>query len=104
MAKREKLTDETIRAFLSAREGWSVGTSATGGATPTLVKTYAFKHFGAAVGFAVHVGFAAEKQDHHPELVVTWGKVRVAWWTHDADGVTALDTEMAELTDRIYAG
>ena len=103
MTKREKLSDEAVRAFLAAREGWSLAASEPGG-TPSIAKTFVFKHYGAAVGFAVHVGFAAEKRDHHPELLITWGKVRVAWWTHDAGGVTAADAEMAELTDRIYAG
>jgi len=96
MAKRDKLSDEAIQAFVSGHEGWSASNGA-------LVKTFGFKHYGAAMGFAVHLGFAAEKRDHHPELHVSWGKVRVEWSTHDAGGITDVDREMAELTDKLYA-
>jgi 4a-hydroxytetrahydrobiopterin dehydratase len=50
----------------------------------------------------VRLAFAAEKRDHHPDLHVLWGRVRVDWSTHDAGGITALDTELAEIADRIY--
>jgi 4a-hydroxytetrahydrobiopterin dehydratase len=95
MATRKRLTGEDIDAFVAAHPGWRV----EGGA---LSKSFRFKHYGAGIGFVVHVGFAAEKRDHHPELVVSYGEVRVRWTTHDAGGVTELDTEMAALTDKLH--
>lgn len=97
MASRDKLTAEAVVSFCASHAGWAVD----GGA---LVKTFAFADWGAALGFAVRVGVAAEKRDHHPELRVSWGKVAVAWSTHDAGGITALDTEMAERTEQLAAG
>jgi pterin-4a-carbinolamine dehydratase len=47
------------------------------GDSDALTKTYSFEHYGAAIAFAVHVGFAAEKRDHHPEMHISWGKVEV---------------------------
>jgi 4a-hydroxytetrahydrobiopterin dehydratase len=94
MSKREKLSDEAIGAFLGAHPGWERAEGA-------LARTFAFDSYAAGIAFVVRVGFAAEARDHHPDLAVGWRKVRVAWSTHDAGGVTALDTEMAELTEQL---
>ena len=99
MSKRERLSDEAISAFLAerGRAGWSRAGDA-------LERAYAFPDYGAAVGFTMRVALAAERRDHHPDILLGWGKVRVTWSTHDAGGITALDVEMAELCDRLYDG
>jgi 4a-hydroxytetrahydrobiopterin dehydratase len=43
----------------------------------------------------------AEKKDHHPDVELKWGSVRVTWSTHDAGGVTQLDLDAAQATDAI---
>ncbi len=96
MAKPEKLSKEAIESFVASHAGWKRDGD-------TLTKTYSFQHYGAGVAFAVHVGFAADKRDHHPDMIVSWGKVEVRWSTHDAGGISALDTEMAQQTDHVYA-
>jgi 4a-hydroxytetrahydrobiopterin dehydratase len=96
MAQRVKLSEAALAAFVSSHSGWQP----TGGA---LAKTFAFRDYGSALGFVVRVALAAEKRDHHPDLLLTWGKVRVSWSTHDAGGVTALDTEMIEQTEQLAA-
>ena len=97
MANRDKLSNEAVDAFVAEHPGWAR-------AGDMLVKTFSFGHYGHGMAFAVHVGFAAEKKDHHPNLHIFWGKVTVEWSTHDAGGITGLDTKMAELTDQIYEG
>ena len=42
-----------------------------------------------------------EKRDHHPDVLVGWGKARVLWTTHDAGGLTRLDLDLAEATDKL---
>jgi 4a-hydroxytetrahydrobiopterin dehydratase len=102
MSKRQKLSDEAIATFLGSHPGWE---RAPGPADPhppgALVRTFAFDDYAAGIAFAVRVGFAAEARDHHPDLLVGFRRVRVAWSTHDAGGITALDTEMAERTDAL---
>jgi 4a-hydroxytetrahydrobiopterin dehydratase len=66
-----------------------------------LHQTFTFADFAEALAFAVRVGCLAEKRDHHPDLVIRWGACEVAWNTHDAGGLTALDFELAELTSKI---
>jgi 4a-hydroxytetrahydrobiopterin dehydratase len=96
MAHREKLSEASLAAFVSSHAGWQRADGA-------LAKTFTFPDYSHALGFVVRVALAAEKRDHHPDLTLSWGKVRVAWSTHDAGGVTAVDTEMAEQTEKLVA-
>ena len=65
-----------------------------------LEKEYSFKNFKEALDFTVKVGELAEDQDHHPDIFLTWGKVKVTIWTHKIDGLTESDFIFAAKTDR----
>ena len=65
-----------------------------------LEKDYSFKNFKEALDFTVKVGELAEDQDHHPDIFLTWGKVKVTIWTHKIDGLTESDFIFAAKTDR----
>jgi len=67
-----------------------------------LSREFRFDNFSNAMAFASRVGEAADAADHHPEITVSWGRVRVLWWSHDAGGVTERDISLAEATDRLY--
>ena len=95
MGKREKLSDPAIMAFVASHPGWEREGEA-------LVKTFAFADYPGGLAFAVRVGFAAERRSHHPDLRVGYREVEVTWSTHDQGGVTALDSEMAELCDQLH--
>lgn len=56
-----------------------------------LTKTYTFKDFAEALAFVNRVGEMAEEQGHHPDVYLTWGKVRLDVWTHKIDGLTESD-------------
>jgi 4a-hydroxytetrahydrobiopterin dehydratase len=71
---------------------------------PRLEREFAFGNFTGAMRFAVVVGRVADEQDHHPELVVTWGRVKVSWWTHAIGGLHRNDFIMAAKTDALHAG
>ncbi|NMW19419.1 MAG: 4a-hydroxytetrahydrobiopterin dehydratase, partial [Chlorobiaceae bacterium] len=49
------------------------------------------------------VGELAEAGQHHPKLVVEWGKVTVIWWTHSANGLHMNDFIMAAKTSELNA-
>lgn len=68
-----------------------------------LTRTFEFGNFAQAMAFAVRIGEAADAADHHPEITVSWGRVRVEWWSHDANGVTSRDIALAETTNRLYS-
>jgi 4a-hydroxytetrahydrobiopterin dehydratase len=94
MSKRDKLSEDAVGAFLAAHSGWERAEGA-------IARTFTFDSYAAGIAFVVKVGFAAEARDHHPDLVVGWRKVKVAWSTHDAGGITGVDVEMAEQTEAL---
>ncbi len=62
-------------------------------------KTFRFADFNAAFGWMTRVALAAEKLDHHPEWSNVYNWVDVTLATHDAEGVTELDIELARIMD-----
>ena len=94
MARPTKLEGTEVETWLAAHPGWAREGEA-------LVRAYKLADFGAAVAFTVRLGFVAEKRDHHPDVLVGWGKARVLWTTHDAGGITRLDLALAEATDEL---
>ena len=65
-----------------------------------LEKEYSFKNFKEALDFTVKVGELAEKQGHHPDIFLAWGKVKLTIWTHKIDGVTESDFIFAAKADK----
>ena len=68
-----------------------------------LVKVYTFKNFVEALAFTNRVGELAEQENHHPSLLVEWGKVTVTWWTHLISGLHKNDFIMAARCDELYS-
>ena len=71
------------------------------GGEPRLVREFKFKDFSGALAFANKVGAIAEEEDHHPALLVEYGKVTVSWWTHAIHGLHHNDFVMAAKTDAL---
>lgn len=65
-----------------------------------LEKEYRFRNFREALDFTVRVGELAEEQGHHPDILLAWGRVRLAVWTHKIDGLTESDFVFAAKADR----
>lgn len=59
-------------------------------------KKFIFKNFSEALGFIVQVGILAEKNNHHPELFNVYDKVDIRLSTHDANGLTDKDFDLAK--------
>ncbi|PKH66240.1 4a-hydroxytetrahydrobiopterin dehydratase [Flavobacterium sp. ALD4] len=65
-------------------------------------KKLVFKNFSEALGFIVQVGLLAEKQGHHPELFNVYNKVNIRLSTHDANGLTDKDFNLAKAIDNLF--
>jgi 4a-hydroxytetrahydrobiopterin dehydratase len=100
MARPSKLDKAVVDSWLSQNAGWA----REAGDAEALARAFRFPDFGAALAFAVQVGMLAEKRDHHPDILIGWGKARVSWSTHDAGGITQLDLDLAEATARLAGG
>jgi 4a-hydroxytetrahydrobiopterin dehydratase len=69
-----------------------------------LERVFEFSSYPAAVEFTRRVAEIAEEADHHPALLLEWGKVTVSWWTHTVGGLHLNDFILASRTDVLYSG
>jgi len=67
-----------------------------------LYKEYIFKDFIETMNFANKVAKIAEKEGHHPDLKITWGKSIIEIWTHKISGLTESDFILAAKIEAIY--
>src|SRR5262249_35135308 len=65
-----------------------------------LEREFRVHKFSAALAFTNKIGAVAEAQNHHPDIELGWGKVRVRTWSHDAGRITARDFRLAGAIDR----
>ena len=66
-----------------------------------LEKEYRFENFRAALDFTNRVGEMAEEQGHHPDVELSWGRVKLSVWTHKIDGLTESDFIWAAKADQL---
>jgi 4a-hydroxytetrahydrobiopterin dehydratase len=60
-----------------------------------LEKSFTFKNFVDALAFTNQIGQVAEQAGHHPDIYLTWGKVRLNIFTHKVNGLTRDDFVLA---------
>jgi 4a-hydroxytetrahydrobiopterin dehydratase len=66
-----------------------------------IVKTFEFTGFLPAMGFVNQVALVAERQDHHPDLLLQYNKVTLRLSTHDAGGLSERDFRFAQTVDAL---
>lgn len=84
-----KLSDQEIDERLEELEIWSYELE-------KLVTRVEFDDYKEAVFFANVVFSLSEAEFHHPEVTVKYGAVEIDLWSHDVDGITQRDFELAE--------
>jgi 4a-hydroxytetrahydrobiopterin dehydratase len=77
-------------------EGWEVFNESM------LEKTFHFPDFVQALDFVNNLGAIAERQGHHPDIFLGYGKVTVDLWTHKIEGLHTNDFIMAAKIDALY--
>lgn len=92
------LDPERCNELLEHLEGWDIDMSSE---AMCLVKSYSFQDFASALLFANRVGHAAEQENHHPKIVIEWGRVILHWWTHKVGGLDDMDFVMAARCDEL---
>jgi 4a-hydroxytetrahydrobiopterin dehydratase len=83
-----------VTSHLSALPAWKVEAG-------ELARTFLFKDFRAAVRFVNAVADLAEEAGHHPDIDIRYNQVRLGLATHDADGLTAKDFDLAARIDKL---
>jgi 4a-hydroxytetrahydrobiopterin dehydratase len=90
----ERLEDDQIEARLAELEGWERDGDA-------IVKEFTLDDFVGSVRFVDSLVDPAEEMGHHPDVSISWNKVRVTITTHAAGGLTANDFELAKRIDAL---
>ncbi len=89
MSDSEKLSEDEISEAVEKLDIWGVEMD-------RLVTKIEFNGYKEAVFFANTVFSIAEARFHHPEVKVEYGAVSIDLWSHEADGITQKDIDMAE--------
>ena len=94
MSTNKRLSSERVKAILDELPHWTREGDA-------LTREYSFATFPDAITFVVRLAFAAEANDHHPDLKVSYRRVKVTWSTHSEGGITDKDAAGARQSDVI---
>jgi 4a-hydroxytetrahydrobiopterin dehydratase len=95
-ARASKLSPNEIGSALAALDGWQR-------VDERLVKAFTFPDFHAVMAFVNAVAWIAHREDHHPDLAVSFNRVQVSYSTHDAGGITLNDCICAARIDALNA-
>ena|SRR6185437_98138 len=66
-------------------------------------RTFRFSSFIKSIDFVNQVAKLSEDALHHPEILVSWGKVTLTLSTHSVKGLTTLDFDLASKIDLLFA-
>ena len=83
-----KLSQDELETELQTVPGWSLENE-------KLARQFEFKTYKDGLVFGVAVGHVADKLNHHPDLEIGYGTVRVSVSTHDVGGISPYDFELA---------
>jgi 4a-hydroxytetrahydrobiopterin dehydratase len=90
------LSDGEIEAKLAGLHGWERSGEA-------IVKHFERGDFVGSVKFVDSLVEPAETMNHHPDLEISWDKVKVTISTHSEGGLTAADFELAAKINALAA-
>lgn len=97
MAELRKLSEQEISERLASLEGWTL-------ADGKLHRELKFDNFVSAFGFMASVALVAESMNHHPEWFNVYNRVVIDLATHDVDGISQSDFDLANKINALAAG
>jgi 4a-hydroxytetrahydrobiopterin dehydratase len=101
LPEAEKLSDELTSKFLNENNSWSIVTHKN---VKKLEKNFQFKNFIEALKFTNMVADMAEREGHHPSIILEYGSVTVRWWSQKLEGIHEKDTVLSLKTDKFFEG
>ena len=91
------VSDDEASMLLKEIEGWDL----INDGIKKLKKEFSFSNYSDSVDFSNKVADMADKEDHHPQIILEWGKVTVIWWSHKIKGLHKNDFICAAKTNKI---
>jgi 4a-hydroxytetrahydrobiopterin dehydratase len=93
--KGEKpLKIQFIKGYLSRLSGWKLSGK-------EIVKTFEFKNFHETMGFVNAIAYIANREDHHPDLEVSYKTCKVHYSSHEVGGLSENDFICATKIDQL---
>ena len=92
-----RVSDDEASILIKEIEGWDV----IDDGAKKLKKEFSFSNYSDSVDFSNKVADIAEQEDHHPQIILEWGKVTVIWWSHKIKGLHKNDFICAAKTNNI---
>lgn len=96
MGKPRVLKEKDVKQKLADLSEWNVNSKHT-----TISKTFTFPTFITALAFVAKITVHAEVIQHHPDIELSYGKVKVKLTTHDVKGLTKKDFDLASRIDNL---
>lgn len=84
------LTKKQLTALSKELPDWSVNSKGT-----FMTRTVTVKDYVAALVLAARITVHAEILNHHPEVTLSYGKLKIKLTTHEVKGLTHKDVELA---------
>tara|TARA_B100000686_G_scaffold264827_1_gene278957 strand:- start:650 stop:988 length:339 start_codon:yes stop_codon:yes gene_type:complete len=97
-ADAPRVTDDELPDLLKQIPDWQPITTES---VLKLNKVFNFENYAEAISFTNKIAELAEEEDHHPAILLEWGKVEVTWWTHKIGGLHKNDFIAAAKTDQL---
>jgi 4a-hydroxytetrahydrobiopterin dehydratase len=91
------VSDDEASLLIKEIEGWNL----INDGVKKLKKEFSFSNYSDSVDFSNKVAGIAEQEDHHPQIILEWGKVTVIWWSHKIKGLHRNDFICAAKTNNI---
>ena len=91
------VSNDEASVLLKEIEGWHL----IDDGVKKLKKEFSFSNYSDSVDFSNKVANMADKEDHHPQITLEWGKVTVIWWSHKIKGLHKNDFICAAKTNNI---
>jgi 4a-hydroxytetrahydrobiopterin dehydratase len=87
-----------VSRVLAELPGWALE-----GDGKRIAKTYEFKNFHETMEFMNALAWVVHREDHHPDLEVSYKRCRVVYWTHTVGGVSENDLICAAKIDALVS-
>lgn len=94
----KKLDADIAARLLAALPDWTHDA-----ARDAITRQFVLADFAQAFAFMTQIALVAEKRDHHPEWFNVYNKVNITLTTHDAQGLTQRDIDLARYADEAFA-
>lgn len=91
-----------VEGYLADLPGWELRDTA--GQSPWIEKAFPFKNFHETMAFVNAVAFIAHREDHHPDLEVSYKACKVKYSTHAIKGLSENDFICAAKIEKLLKG